>query len=591
MTSNKRRRRSSESSRRSSNKQSPRTANDKHESVTRADNYSKLFENGNSNLGVFFPRSHELADLDMARDIANEILESQNCKNEIINKFDNLMIEEEHWKSEESATELAALSLALLSFPRDEIAACCKRKNITIEYENEYFGGVVFDENQQRLHALHLARNATVDLAEDENCIVCIGTEMTVHRVSKPDALLYYDVMTDTIDEAIANNDALCKIGKTKLHNLHVRPYQEETYRSRSDDDTLIYEGGKVLNLLYIVVKPGLSSSIEGFGALWLRWTHVGVNERMERWEGSLNDDASAHSPVACYFRTVNRNSIGKNIVKFFEKIKEKKRTARGQPRKKQPKPQNRPSDFQLTSCFDINLPLRFQSKILMFSPITDITQRQKDLDECLSYIDLQTSLILFCGMELPVTTDSLVELCASLNALINEYELSIGKFEPKEFLPNHNSQLNELHTDCSLMALMVLTPGRNSPSGGTVCDTFFGHVIAIRLLKTDKITSEMMDENPLLARIYRFTQLQRKYYNDNDYHRGRRKYSMVASPDSFEAEVLEHVGFEFDLETHKEDTLMNVRENFVNNIRNRDDNNESANASSLFASMFGGPK
>jgi hypothetical protein len=588
MTSNKRRSSSQSSSRGS--KQSHRTTTSKHERVRGAADYPRHFANL-----PFFPNSHQLPDMELAGVKANDLLASPNCLESTIKYFRNLKIDETHWKCSAAATDLAAWSIALQSFSRDDIAKYCKRTKITVRIANEYLGGVKFDDNEQRLYALYLARDATKDIADDVNCTVYIhrGDDddelMTVSRVGCPDALLYYDAMSDIIDAAITHNDALCKVGKSFLGNLHLRPYQQNTYKSHADDGTPIYEGGSVRNLLHLVTKPGLSSAIEGFGALLLRWTHVGLNERMERWEGSMNDNASAQTPQAFYFRTPNSNSIGKNIERFFEKYKKKNQpNAPGQRRRHTSKRPTRISVFQLTNCFDIDCPGIFQSEILKFSPITKPTQRQNDLDVCLSHLSFPTSLILFSGKGLPVSRGSLVELCASINALIEEYdELSMNRFEPEEFSPDHESGLSEVHLDCSLVAWMVLTPGKASSSGGTVCETFFGYAIAIRLLQTHIITRQMINDNFLLQRISLFIHYQRACYNDPD-NNDHQMYTMMASPGSFEARVLEHVGVEFDQEIHREEATRKAKEDFVSKIRQNDENNRRANSSGkLFGSVF----
>jgi hypothetical protein len=302
----------------------------------------------------------------------------------------------------------------------------------------------------------------------------------------------------------------------------------------------------------------------------------------MERFEGSINDNASAESPQAFYVRTPNSSSIKKDVFKFFTMYKEDKPQTGGQHRREKPNPRIRLAQFQLTNCFGISKPGAFESEILKFSPVIVPTQRQYDFDTCLSHVSLPTSLIFFSKKELPVRNASLIELCASLNSIIEANELTIVPFEPEEFQSDHESGLSELHDDCSLMSWMILTPCRNSNSGGSVADTYFGHAIALRLLRTDNITRQMIKANPLLCRIRQFTMEQRKYYNNDDYQ--HHHYSFMASQGSFEASVLELVGFEFNPEIHKED----VREGIVNTIRKKDDNNGGGGDSSLlFDSLF----
>jgi hypothetical protein len=304
----------------------------------------------------------------------------------------------------------------------------------------------------------------------------------------------------------------------------------------------------------------------------------------MERFEGSINDNASAESPQAFYVRTPNSSSIQKDVFKFFTMYKEDKPQTGGQHRREKPNPRIRLAQFQLTDCFGISKPGAFESEILKFSPVTVPTQRQNDFDTCLSQVSLPTSLIFFSKKELPVRKASLIELCASLNSIIEANELTIVPFKPEEFQSDHESGLSELHDDCSLMSWMILTPCINSKSGGSVANTYFGHAIALRLLRTNHVTKQMIKANPLLRRIREFTAEQRRYYNDDDYQ--HRNYTFMASQGSFEAKVLELVGFEFNVEIHKED----VREGIENRIREIDDNNGGTD-SSLFNSLFGKSK
>ena len=61
-----------------------------------------------------------------------------------------------------------------------------------------------------------------------------------------------------------------------------------------------------------------------------------------------------------------------------------------------------------------------------------------------------------------------------------------------------------------------------------------------------------------------------------------------MASPGSFEARVLEHVGLEFDSEMHREEATRKVTEDIVNKIRQNDENTHCANSSGVFDSVFG---